>query len=233
MAVYKTVPKPGQLNTRSVIIAPPQEFINARAKFVIIGGRDGRSIYLFSICLGGTPLARAASTKTPWGIVTSFFVHDDEAHLLNNMVSLFLFLMLFFVSNSFLTEREIKARFKTVFLAIFSIPAILNLLIIIFYPELKIIGSSGIVYALEGMCLGYSFLNTLELRTIQNSLKNQKRLLLVSSLSNLIIIIGFLLGLIFYPQWILAGGGGIIFWFHCMTLSCSFLFSICYPLWYR
>jgi membrane associated rhomboid family serine protease len=175
----------------------------------------------------------AVSPNTPWGIFTSFFVHADEAHLLNNMVSLFIFLMLFVVSNSFLIEREIKTRFKFMLPIIFTIPAILNLLMIILYPELQFIGSSGIIYTLEGVCLGFSLHNALELRKIQNNLKNKKRLLMASSLSNLIIVVGFLLGLLFYPQLILGGRGGIIFWFHSASLIFGFLFSLSYPLWYH
>ena len=52
----------------------------------------------------------AASPKTPWGIVTSLFVHTDEAHLFNNMIALFLFLLFLVVSNVFLPIEEIKTR---------------------------------------------------------------------------------------------------------------------------
>ena len=175
----------------------------------------------------------AASPRTPWGIVTSFFVHADEVHLLNNMFSLFFFLMLFVASNAFLSEKEVKMRIAPTLLAIFSIPATLNFFVLIVYPYMQIIGSSGIVYTLEGMCLGFSLLNTLEFRRMQSKVQYEKQLLLVSSLSNLTIVVGFLLSLSIYPLLVFGGKYETALWFHAIAFSCGFLSAMSYPIWNR
>ncbi len=175
----------------------------------------------------------AASPRTPWGIVTSFFVHADEVHLLNNMVSLFLFLMLFVGSNAFLSKKEVKMRIASTLLAIFSVPATLNFFVLIVYPYMQIIGSSGIVYTLEGMCLGFSLLNALQLRRMQSKVKDEKQLLLVSSLFNLAVVVGFLLSLSIYPLLVFGGRYETALWFHAIAFSCGFLSAMSYPIWNR
>lgn len=186
-------------------------------------------IYRFS----GLKGVLAASRKTPWGIITSLFVHENEAHLLNNMIALFTFLMLLVTSNAFLSKEEMKRRIMSSLLVIFLLPVVLNLSLISLFPKLKMIGSSGIVYALEGRCLGLSLLNALELRRIRNHTKNERKLLLASSLSNLTVFAGFLFNLALFPDVFLASGPQTTATFHSLALSSGFLTVLVYTVWQR
>lgn len=186
-------------------------------------------IYRFS----GLKEVLAASRQTPWGIITSLFVHENEAHLLNNMIALFTFLMLLVTSNAFLSKEEMKRRILNSLIVIFLFPVVLNLSLISFFPELKMIGSSGIVYALEGRCLGLSLLNALELRKIRNRIKNERKVLLASSLSNLTVFVGFLLNLALFPEVFLASGPQTIATFHSLAFFGGFLTVLVYVVWRR
>jgi len=186
-------------------------------------------IYRFS----GLKEVLAASRETPWGIITSLFVHENEAHLLNNMIALFTFLMLLVTSNAFLPKEEAKRRILNSLVVIFLFPVVLNLSLILFFPEVRMIGSSGIVYALEGRCLGLSLLNALELRKIRNRIKNERKMLLASSLSNLTVFAGFLLNLALFPEVFLASGPQTTATFHSLAFFGGFLTVLVYTVWQR
>jgi len=157
------------------------------------------------------------------GIITSFFVHADESHLFNNMIGLFLFLVLLVVSNVFLSKEELKRRIFGSIVTIFSVPVILNLSLIFLFPDVKMIGSSGIVYTLEGRCFGSSLLNALELRKIRKSVQNERKPLIASSLSNLVVFAGLLLNLILFPTTFLGSELEAIIWFHGTAFCAGFL----------
>jgi len=175
----------------------------------------------------------AASRKTPWGIITSLFVHDNEAHLLNNMIALFTFLMLLVTSNAFLPKEEMKRRIVSSLSVIFLLPVLLNLSFIFFFRDVRMIGSSGMVYALEGRCLGLSLLNALELRRIRNHIKNERKVLLASSLSNLTVFVGFLLNLALFPEVFLGSGPQTVATFHSLAFFGGFLTVLVYVVWRR
>jgi len=168
----------------------------------------------------------SASYKTPWGIVTSLFVHSDVPHLLNNMLAFFLFLMLLLSSNIFLSKDELKTRIKNSFLAIFSFPVMLNLFWICIFPDIKILGSSGIVYTLEGVCFGFSFLNSLKIRRIRPESQTEKRQLAVSLLSNLAIFVGFLFSLLVSPIGFLGSNNEAIIWLHGTSFCGGFTLAV-------
>ncbi|MCW4019947.1 MAG: rhomboid family intramembrane serine protease [Candidatus Bathyarchaeota archaeon] len=170
----------------------------------------------------------AVSPRTPWGIVTSLFVHADEAHLLNNMIALFLFLMLLVASNMLFSKEEIKRRIRSSLLAIFPIPVALNLSLIFLAPEITMIGSSGIVYTLEGTCLGFCLLNALELRKIRKYDKDERKTLLASALSNLMIFAGFVINLLLSPEAFLGSQHETIMGFHGISFAGGFVAALFY-----
>ena len=172
----------------------------------------------------------AVSRRTPWGIITSLFVHADEKHLLSNMIALFVFFLLLLGSNVFHSEKELKHRILTTLPLIICLPVVLNLLFIIYFPELKLIGSSSIIYTLEGRCIGYSLINSLELRKVRKSVQKERRVLLASSLSNLIVFASFFLNVLLYPLLSPSTGLQLIVWIHSSAFSGGFLTVVFYAL---
>jgi membrane associated rhomboid family serine protease len=175
----------------------------------------------------------AVSPKTPWGVITSFFVHANESHLFNNMISLFFFLLLLIASNVSLLKKTFKKRIYVCFLIIFLIPIILNFVLIINAPEVTMIGSSGIVYALEGTCFGFSILNTLQFSELFKKSQKPSGAILVSSLSNLIICIGFLFYFLIWPDTFLGSVNIIIMWFHGCNFIGGTLSAILFSVFYK
>lgn len=168
----------------------------------------------------------AASYETPWGIVTSLFVHSDVSHLLNNMTTLFLFLMLLLSSNIFLSKDELKSRIRNSFIIIFIVPMILNLFWIFLYRDVKILGSSGIVYTLEGMCFGFSFLNALEIRRLDSDPQRKNSELFFSLLFNIAVFVGFSLSLLISPTGFLGSTHDEIIRFHGISFSGGFIVAM-------
>ena len=172
----------------------------------------------------------AVSPRTPWGILTSLFVHANEKHLFNNMIALLVFFLLLLGSNVFHSKETLKQRILTALLIIICIPIILNLFFIFYLPELKLIGSSSIIYTLEGSCIGYSLINSLELRRIRKSAQKERRTLLASSLSNLIVFASFFLNIVLYPLLSPSTSLQLIVWIHSMAFTGGFVTIVLYAL---
>jgi len=170
----------------------------------------------------------AVSPRTPWGIITSLFVHADEKHLLNNMIALFVFFLLLLGSNVFHSRMELKHRILTTLPLIICIPIVLNLFFIVYFPELKLIGSSNIVYTLEGRCIGYSLINSLELSKARKSVQKERRMLLASSLLNVIVFVSFFLNVLLYPLLSVSTGLPLIVWIHRLAFIGGFLTIVYY-----
>jgi membrane associated rhomboid family serine protease len=114
----------------------------------------------------------SASRSTPWGIITSIFAHSDLSHLAFNMGSLFLLMLLFAFCNSTFHLHN-KKRIELFFLvSIFVFAIISNILWIIFRPNPSI-GASGLVYAVEGTLVGFSFANGIQVCNL-SKFKNQR-----------------------------------------------------------
>lgn len=170
----------------------------------------------------------AASPRTPWGIITSLFVHGNERHLVENMIPLFFFLVFLVVTNMFLSEEEIKRRVLFSLPLIFSIPIMLNFLWIKLGPDVGVIGSSGIGYALEGICMGFALINSLELRRINKCAQNQRKTLLVFPFINIIFFIGLLFYLVFSPSAFFSVGPRTNILIHYWAFYAGFLTVLLY-----
>jgi len=165
----------------------------------------------------------ASSLKTPWGIVTSLFVHSDTPHLINNMVVLFIFLLLLLSLNLLYSKNELKSQIMNSIITIFSIPILLNAFWAICHPEIKVYGSSGIVYALQGVCFGFSFLNSLKIRKIRWISRVEKRHLLLIFLFNIIVFTIFIIGFIVSPIEILGDKDEATVWLHGFSFFFGFI----------
>ncbi len=169
-----------------------------------------------------------ASWQTPWGIVTSFFVHANEPHLTRNMIALLIFLVLFVTLNVFYTKKEMKRRILFSSIIIFIIPIISNLISIIVYPKVIIIGSSGIVYSLEGLCFTLSIINFMGLKHKTRQLTNETSVVLAASLINIIVCTMFIYNLIFFPELFLGSRNSIVIGVHALSFCGGCLSALFY-----
>jgi membrane associated rhomboid family serine protease len=104
----------------------------------------------------------AVSRATPWGIVTSIFVHSSLIHLASNMVGLFVYTLLFAVCNSSLTPDD-KRRIQSFFLVCVFGSAIASNIVWVYLTSQVSLGASGVVYAVLGVSLGFSLINGLSI----------------------------------------------------------------------
>ncbi len=100
----------------------------------------------------------AASRATPWGVVTSIFVHIELGHLILNLVGLASFLLIFAFTNLHLPYAAKVQRTNFFLFAIVCATILANLLWIL-VTNLRSIGASGLIYASEGGVAGFCLLN--------------------------------------------------------------------------
>ena len=103
----------------------------------------------------------SASRATPWGIITSIFAHSSISHLALNMGSLFLFIFLFAFCNSTF-PLQTKRRIENFFLVSVFVFAVISNILWIWVFNSGSIGASGLVYAVEGVLVGFSLVNGLQ-----------------------------------------------------------------------
>ena len=119
-------------------------------------------LYVASLSFPAITDVLSASSRTPWGIVTSVFVHGGGAgHLVVNLLVLFVFLILFSVSNINSKTRQKRAMIIFVLTTIFIVAIISNFLWVELFPENTSSGSSGVVFAAEGVTMAFSLSNTI------------------------------------------------------------------------
>jgi membrane associated rhomboid family serine protease len=104
----------------------------------------------------------SASRATPWGIFTSIFVHSSTSHLALNMASLFLFMFLFAFCNSTFPSYT-KRRIENFFLVSIFVFAVISNVLWIILTSNGSVGASGLVYAVEGVLIGFSIINSLQI----------------------------------------------------------------------
>lgn len=115
----------------------------------------------------------SSSLETPWGIVTSLFVHAGEQHLIDNLRGLSIFLFLFIFTNLHLSETRLKMRVFFSSLLIFASALLSNAVSILLMPDIAAVGASGLVYALIGVTLGFSLSNAVELLKSPDALETE------------------------------------------------------------
>jgi len=107
------------------------------------------------------------STYTPWGIITSIFVHGNLEHIKGNILLLWIWTIYIvfqnsFMVNKFLREDDVSKRLKFSMISVFLSVISSNILwLILSNPGSTTIGSSGVVYAFGGVLLALSLMNFL------------------------------------------------------------------------
>lgn len=118
----------------------------------------------------------SASSHTPWGIITSIFIHGGIEPLLNNLIGLFALFLLFSMSN--LNSSNKERQMITVFLpvTIFLTAIVSNFLWIMLVSNGFTSGLSGVVFATEGALMAFSLRNSMTMfRLSKLDTKEKKR----------------------------------------------------------
>ena len=177
-----------------------------------------------------------ASPRTPWGIVTSLFIHLEVQHLAVNMVGLLAFLLLFVTSNISLLKEEIRRRIFFLLIVVFLAATISNLFWIILIPHVNTTGSSGLVFASEGVTMGFALLNSLKLRDIAKCNLEKKKSLLAICAYNATVFIVFFLQIILAPELFLGVAPRVNVFVHGIAFYISFSLTVlCFSTlpWFR
>ncbi|MBO3833139.1 MAG: rhomboid family intramembrane serine protease [Candidatus Brockarchaeota archaeon] len=172
----------------------------------------------------------AASAKTPWGILTSLLVHKDWLHFSWNMISLTICSFLFAMTNMHLEEQEKHKRSLFFLWNIFFSATLANILWVIICPQVKSIGSSGVVYASIGIVMGFSLANIYPhpWNILKENLKKRMSLKIFLKKSfpiiyNLLVFLLLLFYIIIDPKGFLSVGPRVNTITHCIGFLASFL----------
>lgn len=171
----------------------------------------------------------AASLKTPWGIVTSLFVHGGGIeHLTSNMLALFSSFLLFALSNSSFSDTEKKRRILFLLIAVFSTAIVSNLFCIILVPRISSTGSSGMVFASQGVLMAFSLSNSFEISRLGTCNKKDRKSLLTICLMNLLVFSSFFLQILLIPRIFLNVAPNVNVFVHSVAFLCSFCLASLY-----
>jgi len=163
-----------------------------------------------------------ASRSTPWGVVTSLFVHNDFSYLIMNLIGLFSFLLVFSFTNYYQPQSEIGRRVRFFIFAILAATILSNVFWIII-ANIGSIGASGIVYASEGAVTGFCLVNFWELYSdAQSSLKSGQGVKLV----NLLVFLAICGWMIFYTNSFLSYGRDVNILIHGSSFVIAFILAI-------
>jgi len=100
------------------------------------------------------------SPRTPWGIVTSMFVHYSLwPHYLSNMISLFTFALVFALTNDSIPAMERRSRQMVFIFGMFLSGASAN--VVFLWTKGFGYGASGLVYAAWGITSVFCLFNAL------------------------------------------------------------------------
>jgi len=129
------------------------------------------------------------STTTPWGIVTSVFAHGGFMHLRDNMLGLCFFFIIFFITNFFPSKEERESRVTFFLVIIFAAAIVSNIAWIIIAPQRGAIGSSGLVYASQGIVTGFALSNGLRIFQLSHDVKKKRPLYIAVYVFNLVVFL--------------------------------------------
>ena len=141
-----------------------------------------------------------ASWATPWGIFTSLFVHGSLAHYGGNMIGLSLYFGMFVLTNSFISKETIRRRTRFTLPAMFILPIASNLAWIIYWPDSQVLGASGLVYALQGVAVGFSTINGLGQSEMPPQIKENKIMFLLVCVMNVFLAGATIIEIFIEPQ---------------------------------
>ena len=188
-------------------------------------------VFFASFYLTGLNDIMSASALTPWGIVTSVIVHSGGLnHLSFNLLGLFLWFILFLITNNSLKDESKRYAVKSFVAIIFTAGFVSTFLWVILKPDSHTSGLSGVVYASEGVILALSLINTLSLSRISKPLTAQQKRRYLLWLFNVFIFVFILLSLMYSPSLFLNKEQNVNFFVHGISFLGTFCFSVFWTL---
>lgn len=169
------------------------------------------------------------STDTPWGIVTSIFLHGDLAHLSGNILFLWLWTGYVIFQDGLLSMEEIRRRLKSFIPIVFGAAIVANVIwLIASRPGSNSQGASGLVFAVLGTAVGFLLMN---IRNVTSRLKDPqitKRRRVGALISNLTPLAFLLVLIVFYTDLFLVIAQGVNVFVH----GTAFLIGL-FAVWLR
>ena len=163
-----------------------------------------------------------ASRSTPWGIITSLFVHSDLGHLVMNLIGLFSFILVFSFTNYYRPSDEMFSRVHFFIIAILAATVLSNVLWIII-ANMGSIGASGLVYASEGAVTGFCLVNFWDIYSGAKDISTGKRGFILINLFFFLAICGWM---VFYTNSFLSYGRDVNVLIHGSSFVLAFIFAI-------
>jgi hypothetical protein len=171
----------------------------------------------------------SSSTSTPWGTITSVFVHSGGInHLTFNLIGLLFCFAFFTITNvDFKNNRRIISP-KSFFLLIFVCAFTAGFLLLILRPDSVTSGLSGVVYAAEGVVLALSLVNSLSPPRIARQVKPEQKRPFLIWLINLFTFASILLYLICSPALFLGEALNVNVFVHGVSFLEAFFATLPY-----
>lgn len=168
----------------------------------------------------------ALSNSTPWGTVTSIFVHSGFMHLVSNLAALWVWIIIIVMPDSLMDAQGIRRRMRT-FPAITLGSAIaINVAWIILVPVSVSRGASGLDFAFVGAALGYILSNimTYSFRSGNAAFSAERKRHAIYSNAVLLGILAFVI--IFFENDFLSAGPGVNVFVHGIAFVLAMFLAI-------
>lgn len=179
-------------------------------------------LFTFNLAYSWLDGLLVASRSTPWGVITSLFVHNDLGHLVMNLIGLFSFLLIFSFTNYYIQSDEVVSRVHFFIIAILTVTVLSNVLWIII-ANMGSIGASGLVYASEGLVTGFCLVNLWDLYGSSRSISTGKRVIMLVNLFVFLAICGWM---VFYTNSFLSYGRDVNVLIHGSSFVLAFILAI-------
>jgi hypothetical protein len=169
----------------------------------------------------------SASSHTPWGIVTSLFIHGGGLwHLSNNLVALFALFLLLSMSNLNSSTRERRVIIIFLLISIFLAAVVSNFLWVMLVPNGITSGLSGVVFATEGVLVAFSLRNSMTMfRLAKRDTKEEKRAQTLWMLNLLVFLLSFI-QIVSNPRLFLNVAQGVNSFVHGVAFLSNFSLTI-------
>lgn len=169
-----------------------------------------------------------SSANTPWGIVTSIFLHADFQHLSANMMGLWIWAGFVMLPDSLLNREQSRHRLSHFLPVVLGSAIVTNILWLLVAPHGYSRGASGLVFAISGVALGYSLMNLLKIVSRFRMLGQQFRMarLISALMGNLLTFVTFFILIVFFTNYFLAVGPGINSFAHGVAFLMAFIYTM-------
>jgi membrane associated rhomboid family serine protease len=164
-------------------------------------------VYAISLPYPSLTVFLSASANTPWGIVTSIFTHSSFDHYANNMYGLTVLIAIFVFANcSLLGQKKVKVENFLIVTAL--IAAVSANVLWISVKSSPSVGASGLLYAVNGIVLGFALYNGLQFLDLKR-FKTQRVLVMTMVFVNTILAAALLAQVLLNPELFLNVGAGV------------------------